>query len=1070
MSKQTRFQDLCLDKLSLLSTTALIGVLTFGGAALAQDAPAADEPVETTTSDEDAPDDTVVVRGIRGSLANAAEIKREADTVVDSITASDVATLPDLSVAEALSRIPGVTVTRFEQGGDSGDFPSPEGTGNLIRGLGFVRSEFNGRDAFTANGGRALDWASIPPELIGGVDVYKNQSADLIEGGIGGTINLRTLEPFDREGLIAVLIADSTYTDIREKWSPSYSAVLGDRWDTGLGEFGLLGSISTSELKSRVEGYQASPIVPRDDLSSLGNGVDALGATPGFQLRTNEVDRDRDSYYIAGQWRNPAETIEATAKYIRVENDIRGIERTTEWFPDANTANSGRIELSDLTIDQNFSADGVALCNGNNEPSIGFCDGTVPVSGLMESGLVSDNGNSWFGAYGLEVSNLGIGRREESHTQDVSLNVKWNATDRLFLEFDGHVVEAESSFEQLWIGTNTFANVFTVSGIDNPNLQFFIDPRTALNPAQIADPRTDVPVRPTSTADPFASWINHTADQFRDGTGDLYALRADGEYDFANDGWFDSVKFGVRYSEREQLNQETALNWAGVSPPWAGSGMGMWGNLDNPQFEVVDFADFQRGGLVTGDNTQFIYAAPSLLTDYNLWLEMTSTDPDLANGLWNPLRTADGVVDYANRGTVSDIVEETMSFYGRLDFFQEFSNGMSIDGNVGLRYVSTDVESNGELSYNEFGEDLIEPSGAGTLRTDEAESRDNARDFLPDLAAFLDQANIGQTVSSSDEFWLPSLNVKWNLNEEMLIRFGVSQSITRPNIAEIRAGQQVGAGLSIISFDQGPGDPFDGFEDIIFNSLVFTGGNPNLEPTEAVNWDVTYEWYYGNDNSFTFGVFYKELENVISYGAEVRDTVTFDGQTGNVIFVGSINQDEVEISGFEVATLHFFDNWPGLFGNLGVQANYSYIDASATPPASFVDNDLDGQPDPGTFGSIFRYNVGDLLGQSEHTANLIGIYQDERIEARLAYNYRSEYLNSYRDFVTGNPVYQSATGFLDASFRYELSDNLQFRVLAANLLDTEIEAESQIDAEGQRFGRSSFISDRRYEIGLKWEF
>ena len=68
--------------------------------------------------------------------------------------------------------------------------------------MGFVRSEFNGRDAFSANGGRALDWSSIPPELVGAIDVYKNQSADLIEGGIGGTINLRTLEPFDREGHI----------------------------------------------------------------------------------------------------------------------------------------------------------------------------------------------------------------------------------------------------------------------------------------------------------------------------------------------------------------------------------------------------------------------------------------------------------------------------------------------------------------------------------------------------------------------------------------------------------------------------------------------------------------------------------------------------------------------------------------------------------------------------------------------------------------------------------------------------------------------------------------------------
>jgi outer membrane receptor for ferrienterochelin and colicin len=106
---------------------------------------------EQKNKDEDI--EVIEVKGIRGALATAADLKREAATVVDSITAADANVLPDLSVAEALSRIPGVTVTRFTAGDD--DFPSPEGSGNLIRGIGYVRSEFNGRDAFTANGGRA---------------------------------------------------------------------------------------------------------------------------------------------------------------------------------------------------------------------------------------------------------------------------------------------------------------------------------------------------------------------------------------------------------------------------------------------------------------------------------------------------------------------------------------------------------------------------------------------------------------------------------------------------------------------------------------------------------------------------------------------------------------------------------------------------------------------------------------------------------------------------------------------------------------------------------------------------
>ena len=133
----------------LLATSALSFAVTPSLAYAQADTPAAEDEVA-----DDSDEEVIVVRGIRGALESAKEIKRNADTFVDSITASDISTLPDLSVAEALGRIPGLTVSRFPTGGGaSPDFPSPEGRGNLIRGLQFVRSEFNGRDAFTANAG-----------------------------------------------------------------------------------------------------------------------------------------------------------------------------------------------------------------------------------------------------------------------------------------------------------------------------------------------------------------------------------------------------------------------------------------------------------------------------------------------------------------------------------------------------------------------------------------------------------------------------------------------------------------------------------------------------------------------------------------------------------------------------------------------------------------------------------------------------------------------------------------------------------------------------------------------------
>ena len=115
--------------------------------------------------------------------------------------------------------------------------------------------------------------------------------------------------------------------------------------------------------------------------------------------------------------------------------------------------------------------------------------------------------------------------------------------------------------------------------------------------------------------------------------------------------------------------------------------------------------------------------------------------------------------------------------------------------------------------------------------------------------------------------------------------------------------------------------------------------------------------------------------------------------------------------------------------------------------------------------TVFRWGVDDLLGQSKHIANAVAIYQDKVVEARLAYNWRSEYLTTYRDYVTGNPIYNSAAGFLDASLKFNVG-NLQLRGSIANILDTKSKARSYIDASGQLYDRFSFLNDRRIVVGL----
>ena len=386
---------------------------------------------------------------------------------------------------------------------------------------------------------------------------------------------------------------------------------------------------------------------------------------------------------------------------------------------------------------------------------------------------------------------------------------------------------------------------------------------------------------------------------------------------------------------------------------------------------------------------------------------------------------------------------------------------MSLEGNIGVRYTKTDVSAVGVLTYADIRSQQLQDGGAPN--TGDLQSLE----FTPETVAFFSQADEDRSGdSSSDDRWLPSLNLKLNVTDNFLVRFAASEAITRPNIAQLRSDQVATVNRQFLVDD----DPDVAADDRVIGirptQINLFGGNPNLKPIESTNLDLSFEAYYGDNNSLTLSLFSKDLRNNIIYAQETVGTQLLDGVEVPVIFNGDLNQDEADIKGFEVAYQQFYDELPGLFGNLGVQANYTYIDAKTQAPQPNV-----AEGDPGfDFQRIYRYGVEDFLGLSDHTANLIGIYQDEKLEMRLAYNWRSEYLSSYRDFVTGNPIYQQPTGYLDGSIKYDFNENFQVRAQIANITNERANAEQQIDASGQRFGRTSFIGDRRIKVGARYQF
>ncbi|MFY8142715.1 MAG: TonB-dependent receptor plug domain-containing protein, partial [Caulobacter sp.] len=243
-----------------------LGALVFGAPAMAQTAAKTDNQ----TVDE------VIVTSIKQSLKSSQQLKQSSEIIGDSITAEDIGALPDRSVTEALQRVPGVAINRFAASVDPDHF-SVEGSGVVVRGLNFIRSELNGRDTFTANNGRILSFADVPAELMGGVDVFKSPSADMIEGGISGTVNLRTRLPFDSNKRILSMSAEASYGDLVKAWKPTYSFLYSDRFETNIGQVGVLASFVHSELSSRNDAIQISNFGCRTNLgqavSNCGNGT-----------------------------------------------------------------------------------------------------------------------------------------------------------------------------------------------------------------------------------------------------------------------------------------------------------------------------------------------------------------------------------------------------------------------------------------------------------------------------------------------------------------------------------------------------------------------------------------------------------------------------------------------------------------------------------------------------------------------------------------------------------------------------------------------------------------------------
>lgn len=590
---------------------------------------AADEPA--SESEEVKQLDVVVVQGLRGSLQESLDVKRNTTVVSDALVGVEIGDLPDLSIAESLERITGLTSDRFKGGASE----------ISIRGLGAFlgASTMNGREITSGSDGRDVNFGQFPSELVGGAVVYKSQQASFVEGGVSGIIELQTLKPLDygkRRLQAQALYGFSEYedrVDDGEVPSQRYTLSYVDQFEGAFGEFGIaIGGQLRDDTAPEDQFVTSSSYRPCNTIEGVDRSnncsylVDDNGASAGAS----------DTYFVSNQY---------IYRAMQTDSDRDAVMANFQWQP---------TSAWDINLDLQYS-DRYDL---EERANLVVADGRRDITPIE----ISSSGAllAWSGE--TRIENQSVWRERTENFTAIGLNAEWSG-ERLTVAADLGYNKTERRQDELDMRIRTSDRVL-----------YELDRRQGDIPVLTLTDVSDVEEDTGLTFD----LDNH--DLYDNGArarrrleridDEIMSFRLDGNYAFESN-FIQSVDVGFRFAERQRVNDD------GIDSTISGLS-----GYDSEAVIATRRDNFIVEDLYDGADTSMAGITWATWDPESLFVALTgSRDAGLPTG--STLSADD-----------ADVTETTMALYAQANYETSLF-GKPAYGNFGVRVVETEIDSLG---------------------------------------------------------------------------------------------------------------------------------------------------------------------------------------------------------------------------------------------------------------------------------------------------------------------------------------------------------------------------------------